>query len=53
LLMEEVERIARGERRGIKLAVISGLGTKDYYRKLGYGLDSAISKSLIKHEDDC
>ena len=39
LLMEEAERIAREEHGSIKLAVISGVGTRDYYRKLGYELD--------------
>lgn len=37
LLMEEAERIARSEHKSVKLAVISGVGTRDYYRKLGYG----------------
>ncbi len=37
LLMEEAERIARDEHGSVKLAVISGVGTRDYYRKLGYG----------------
>ncbi|KAJ7811398.1 histone acetyltransferase ELP3 [Mycena olivaceomarginata] len=35
LLMEEAERIAREEHGSVKLAVISGVGTRDYYRKLG------------------
>lgn len=39
LLMEEAERIARSEHRSLKLAVISGVGTRHYYRKLGYHLD--------------
>ena len=38
LLMEEAERIARDEHGSIKLAVIAGVGTRHYYRKLGYGL---------------
>lgn len=32
LLMEEAERIARFEHRSKKLAVISGVGTRHYYR---------------------
>jgi elongator complex protein 3 len=36
--MEEAERIAREEHGSIKLAVISGVGTRDYYRKLGFGM---------------
>ncbi|BHF68731.1 Elongator subunit [Sparganum proliferum] len=39
LLMEEAERIAREEHGSLKLAVISGVGTRDYYRKLGYELE--------------
>lgn len=39
LLMEEAERIARSEHRSRKLAVISGVGTRHYYRKLGYHLE--------------
>ncbi len=39
LLMEEAEKIARDEHGSVKLAVISGVGTRHYYRKLGYELD--------------
>ncbi|KAG6527983.1 hypothetical protein ZIOFF_010119 [Zingiber officinale] len=39
LLMEEAERIARREHRSAKVAVISGVGTRHYYRKLGYELE--------------
>lgn len=39
LLMEAAERIAREEHRATKLAVISGVGTRHYYRKLGYELE--------------
>jgi len=62
--MEEAERIAREEHGSVKLVVISGeysddtffsgayffvgVGTRDYYRKLGYGLDGPyMSKSLL------
>jgi elongator complex protein 3 len=38
LLMEEAERIAREEHGSDKLAVIAGVGTRHYYRKLGYTL---------------
>lgn len=37
--MEEAERIARDEHGSLKLAVISGVGTRNYYRKLGYQLE--------------
>ena len=39
LLMEEAERIAIKEHRSVKMAVISGVGTRHYYRKLGYELE--------------
>ncbi|KAJ2159067.1 Elongator subunit [Coemansia sp. RSA 552] len=48
LLMEEAERIARDEHGSVKLAVISGVGTRHYYRKLGFTLDGPyMSKSLL------
>ncbi|NXI41116.1 ELP3 protein, partial [Galbula dea] len=39
LLMEEAERIAKEEHGSWKIAVISGVGTRNYYRKLGYELE--------------
>lgn len=39
LLMREAERIAKEEHRSTKVAVISGVGTRHYYRKLGYHLE--------------
>jgi elongator complex protein 3 len=39
LLMEEAERIARDEHGSCKMSVISGVGTRNYYAKLGYWLD--------------
>jgi elongator complex protein 3 len=39
LLMEEAERIALSEHESTKMIVISGVGTRNYYRKLGYELD--------------
>ena len=39
MLMEEAERIAREEHGSNKLAVISGVGTRNYYAKLGYYLE--------------
>jgi elongator complex protein 3 len=48
LLMEEAERIARDEHGSTKLSVISGVGTRDYYAKLGYELDGPyMSKMLV------
>ena len=48
LLMEEAERIAREEHGSEKLLVISGVGTRHYYRKMGYQLDGPyMSKMLL------
>ena len=49
LLMEEAERIAREEHGARKISVISGVGTRNYYRKLGYSLDGPyMSKTLMQ-----
>ena len=51
LLMEEAERIALEEHGSKKLAVIAGVGTRNYYRKLGYELDGPyMSKLLVNLE---
>ncbi|CAH0557428.1 unnamed protein product [Brassicogethes aeneus] len=51
LLMERAEQIAIAEHRSTKIAVISGVGTRNYYRKLGYELEGPyMVKSLIKEE---
>lgn len=48
MLMEEAERIAREEHGSSKLAVISGVGTRHYYRKLGFELEGPyMVKSLL------
>ncbi|KAI8345582.1 elongator complex protein 3 [Mortierella sp. GBAus27b] len=48
LLMEEAERIAREEHGSVKLSVISGVGVRNYYAKLGYTLDGPyMSKMLV------
>lgn len=39
LLMEEAERIALEEHDSHKIVVIAGVGTRNYYRRLGYELD--------------
>merc|ERR1711874_720374 len=50
LLMEEAERIAAEEHGSRKISVISGVGTRDYYRKLGYQLDGPyMSKQLVRY----
>ncbi|KAK0522697.1 Elongator subunit [Tilletia horrida] len=48
LLMEEAERIAREEHGSQKIAVISGVGTRDYYRKMGYELDGPYMTKMIE-----
>lgn len=51
LLMEWAEKIALHEHQSEKISVISGVGTRDYYRKLGYELDGAyMSKNLVPEE---
>ena len=45
--MEEAERIATHEHRSRKLAVISGVGTRHYYRKLGYHLEGPYMVKLL------
>jgi elongator complex protein 3 len=47
LLMEEAERIAREEHGSRKLAVIAGVGTRYYYRRLGYELDGPYMSKLL------
>jgi elongator complex protein 3 len=37
--MEEAERIAREEHGSRKIAVISGIGVRSYYARLGYKLE--------------
>lgn len=45
--MDMAEKIAREEHGSVKMAVISGVGTRDYYRRLGYSLDGPyMCKSL-------
>ena len=47
--MEEAERIALEEHGSKKVVVIAGVGTRHYYRKLGYELDGPyMSKWLQK-----
>lgn len=47
LLMEEAERIAADEHASHKIVVISGVGTRDYYRKLGYELDGPYMSKYL------
>ncbi|ESO02834.1 hypothetical protein HELRODRAFT_81148, partial [Helobdella robusta] len=47
LLMEEAERIAVNEHGSSKIAVISGVGTRNYYRKIGYELEGPYMTKLL------
>mmetsp|Transcript_12250 Transcript_12250/g.18556 ORF Transcript_12250/g.18556 Transcript_12250/m.18556 type:complete len:547 (+) Transcript_12250:39-1679(+) len=47
LLMEEAERIAREEHCSEKILVISGVGTRHYYRKLGYELEGPYMAKML------
>ena len=48
LLMEEAERIARDEHRSQKISVISGIGVRSYYGKLGYHLDGPYMSKMLE-----
>ena len=41
--MEEAERIAREEHDSVKIAVISGVGTRDYYCETGIDTKANLS----------
>nr|CAG4649152.1 EOG090X02DF [Scapholeberis mucronata]SVE93493.1 EOG090X02DF [Scapholeberis mucronata] len=47
LLMEEAARIAKEEHKSNKIVVISGVGTRNYYRKLGYELEGPYMTKLL------
>ncbi|XP_057366901.1 elongator complex protein 3 [Daphnia carinata] len=47
LLMEEAARVAKEEHKSFKIAVISGVGTRNYYRKLGYQLEGPYMTKLL------
>lgn len=49
--MENAERIAIKEHRSDKIAVISGVGTRKYYRKLGYRLEGPYMVKSLKSPD--
>jgi len=51
MLMEEAERIAIEEHGAKKLAVISGVGTRHYYAKLGYHLEQTYMVKLLESSD--
>lgn len=52
LLMEEAERIARMEHGSRKIAVISGVGVRSYYAKLGYTLEGPYMTKILEMDGD-
>ncbi len=50
-LIAEAERITLQEFGIKKIAVISGVGVRDYYRKLGYRLENGYMVKKLKNED--
>ena len=49
LLMEEAERIAQDEHGSRRIAVISGVGVRSYYQRLGYWLEGPY---MVKDLED-
>jgi len=47
LLMKEAERIARHEHGSEKLSVISGVGVRSYYERLGYKLEGPYMTKIL------
>ncbi|MFW9828832.1 MAG: tRNA uridine(34) 5-carboxymethylaminomethyl modification radical SAM/GNAT enzyme Elp3 [Candidatus Thorarchaeota archaeon] len=47
LLMKDAEKISKEEFDAKKLAVISGFGARDFFRKLGYQLDGVYVSKLL------
>ena len=47
MLMEEAEKIAINEHGSKKMSVIAGVGTRHYYRKLGYEIDGPYMSKII------
>lgn len=51
-MMKEAERIARDEHGSTKISVISGVGVRSYYAKLGYYLDGPYMSKMLSQDDD-
>jgi elongator complex protein 3 len=45
--MEQAEKIAREEHGSEKISVISGVGVRNYYAKLGYHLDGPYMSKML------
>ena len=52
LLMEEAERIAVMEHGSSKMVVIAGVGTRNYYARLGYVLDGPYMSKMLSADSD-
>ena len=52
LLMKEAERIARDEHGSSKISVISGVGVRSYYAKLGYTLDGPYMSKMLNTDNE-
>ncbi|KAG5440201.1 hypothetical protein PCANB_001770 [Pneumocystis canis] len=50
LLMEHAERIAKYEHLSHKISVISGVGVRTYYRRLGYFIDGPYMSKFLNKE---
>jgi elongator complex protein 3 len=46
-LMQEAERIVKQEYGGSKLFVLSAVGTRGYYKKLGYQTDGPYMSKVL------
>jgi elongator complex protein 3 len=46
--MQEAERIAIEEFGVLKLSVISAIGTREYYKRLGYQIDGPYMSKVLK-----
>jgi elongator complex protein 3 len=51
ILLHEAERISREEYDRRKVAVISALGTKEYYMRLGYKYDGPYMSKMLEKEE--
>ncbi|KAI5172327.1 elongator complex protein 3 [Nematocida sp. LUAm3] len=52
LLVLEAERIAKEEHLSTKISIISGIGTRNYYRKLGYHLDGVYMSKYLQEDNE-
>ena len=47
-LMEEAEKIAKEKESCNKILVISAIGTREYYKKLGYHLQGPYMEKYLR-----